>query len=55
MPGMPLKICAIPMASETAPPVRPVTVSRTAASSAGRFVTDMPSAANTFGGVLIAK
>ena len=32
----------MPTASETAPPVRPATVSCTAASSAGRFVTAMP-------------
>ena len=31
MPGSPLKICAMPIASETAPPGRPVTVSPTAA------------------------
>ena len=55
MPGRPAKICAMPIASDTAPPVRPATVSCTAASSAGRFVTVMPSVAKTAGDVLIAK
>ena len=45
----------MPTASETAPPVRPVTLSCTAASSAGRLVTVSPSVANTAGDVLIAK
>ena len=36
MPGRPLKICAMPTASDTAPPGRPATVSPTAASSVGQ-------------------
>ncbi len=55
MPGRALKICAMPTASETAPPVRPVTVSPTAASSAWRLTVGMPRVANTDGGTLMAK
>ena len=56
MPGSPEKICAMPTASETAPPVRPVTLSPTAASSAGQVDRPpCPSVANTAGDVLIAK
>ncbi len=37
MPGRPLKICAMPTPSDTAPPGRPATASPTARSSCGRF------------------
>ena len=49
------KICAMPTASETAPPGRPASVSPTCASRAGRFWTAMPSLANASGRALMAK
>ncbi len=55
MPGSPLKIWAMPTASDTAPPVRPVTTSPTACSSPGRFTIGMPSVAKTCGDTLMAK
>ena len=56
MPGRPLKICAMPTASDTAPPVRPATFSPTAACELRQVaLTGMPRLANTAGDVLIAK
>ena len=49
------KICAMPTASETAPPGRPASFSPTAASSAPRLCTAIPSLANTSGRALMAK
>ena len=55
MPGRPLKICAMPTASDTAPPGRPATTSPTSACSCGRFAVAMPRSRNVAGAVLIAK
>ena len=53
--GIEEKICAMPTASDTAPPGRPASFSPTSASSAGRLCTAIPSFANTSGRALIAK
>ena len=55
MPGRPLKICAMPTASDTAPPVRPTTISPTSDCSSIRLTIGMCSLANTSGVVFIAK
>ena len=55
MPGSPLKICAMPTASDVAPPVRPATRSPTSASIVGRSTVGWLSYSNTAGGVLMAK
>ena len=55
MPGRPLKICAMPTASETAPPVRPASFSPTSRENMSRFTVCMPSLAKTAGVVLMAK
>ena len=55
MPGSLLKICAMPTASETAPPVRPATFSPTSASSVESATVCWLSVAKTAGGVLMAK
>src|SRR5436305_3758234 len=52
--GMPEKICAKPTASDTAPPVRPSSVSPTCCEKCGRFTVERPSFANAAGGTLIA-
>ena len=60
MPGSAEKICAMPTASDTAPPVRPITLSPTAASIAGTLTGTICWPSNTrfayaAGGTLIAK
>ena len=56
MPGSLLKICAMPTASDTAPPVRPATCSPTSASMRGERDGVLAERAHTTaGGVLIAK
>ena len=56
MPGRPLKICAMPTASDTAPPVRPATFSPTWRCSIGQIrPASCRACANTAGGVLMAK
>ncbi|HXV37598.1 MAG TPA: hypothetical protein VEC18_10640 [Myxococcota bacterium] len=55
MPGMPAKICAKPIASETAPPGRPAMLSPTSRESSSRLTGERPSCANFSGVRLIAK
>src|ERR1043165_5372004 len=52
--GIPEKICAKPMASDTAPPVRPTSVSPPCCEKCCRFTVESPSFAKTAGGTLIA-
>jgi hypothetical protein len=53
--GSAAKICAMPTASDTAPPGRPASFSPTWASRLARFTVSMPSLANTSGRALMAK
>ena len=54
MPGIALKICAMPTASETAPPGRPTTLSPTSDCSSIRLTIGMFRLAKTAGDVLMA-
>ena len=56
MPGSPRKICAMPTASETAPPVRPASFSPTSLREHIQVHgASIPSLAKTAGVVLMAK
>ncbi len=46
MPGIAEKICAMPTASDTAPPARPATFSPTSLGELARFTGSMPRPAN---------